>query len=289
MSSPAGPPAQPPRLSPDGKWFWDGTQWRPIAVHEAIFPTWQSVGAALPAEQAAQAQRIPGPPPVVRPAAPAKQRSPVYRMPAPQPAPAPQMEAPLWQEPRQSMGLTKYMYGAAALIALVLAGVVLSSMGTITFPWQHSPPEQAAAKAGPSLTARSDSAQANLLINGVLAPPLADLDDTVALVKESCVAGMTASCQDALVGVDNKTTALLQVIDQESVPACIAPQVARVRADLAKLDADAQLGIKGFKDNRPSEMVSGGSQIPPQFAQVQADGNALVAAAKGCDTQVVGP
>lgn len=295
MSSPAGPPVQPPRLSPDGKWFWDGAQWRPVAVHEAIFPTWQSVGAGLPAEQAVQAQTIPGPPPVARPAtrpaAPPRQRTPVYRMPVvAQPAPpVEEMQAPLWQQPRQANGLNKYMYGAAGVIVLIIAGVVLSSMGTITFPWQQSPPEQAAAKTGPVLAARSDSARADLLITGVLAPPLTDLGDNVSLVRESCPAGMTSSCQDALVGIDNKAASLVQVLGQTSPPLCISPQVARLKDDLTRLGAGAQLGEKGFKDNRANEVSSGAASVYAYSGQVQADANALSAAAKTCDAQIVGP
>lgn len=199
------------------------------------------------------------------------------------------MEAPLWQEPRQSGGFNRYLYGAAAVIALIVVGVVLSSMGTITFPWQQSPPEQVAARSGPVLSARSDGARADLLISGVLAPPLAGLGDNVALVKESCTAGMTASCQDALVGVDNKSSALIQVIDQQTIPACLAPQVARVRTDLANLVASSQLGEKGFKDNHAYEVSNGAASVNVYYGQLQADANALATAAKGCDTQVVGP
>ena len=288
MSSQAGPPARPPQVSPDGKWYWDGSQWRPFAVHEAIFPKWQSVGAGLPPEAAAPVQRIPSPPPTSRPArAPAPR--PVYRAPAPAAAAAPQVEAPLWKEPATSNGITKFMYIGAGLIALIVAGVVLSSLGTIRFPWEQSPPEQVTAKATPGLTARSDGARADHLVTVVLAPPLATLSDSVTLVRESCPAGMTASCQDALVQVDNNVTALLPVIDHQTVPVCISPQVAQLRADLVKLDGDAQLGVKGFKDNRAGEVSSGASLVSALLGQVQADNAAITAAAKGCDTQLVGP
>ncbi len=286
MSSQAGPPARPPQVSPDGKWYWDGAQWRPFAVHQAIFPTWQSVGAGLPPESAARVQRIPSPPPPSRPASIQPPRR-VYR--AAPPPPAPQLEAPLWKQPASSTGVTKLMYLGAGFIALIVVGVVLSSLGTIRFPWEQSPPEQVAAKAVPALSARSDSARADHLVTVVLAPPLATLSDSVTLVRESCPAGMTASCQDALVQVDNNVTALLPVIDHETVPLCIAPQVAQLRADLVKLDGDAQLGVKGFKDDRAGEVSSGASLVSSLFGQVQADSAAIPAAAKGCDTQIVGP
>lgn len=287
MTLPAGPPAQPPRLSPDGKWFWDGTQWRPIAVHEAIFKNWQSVGASLPPETAAPAQRIPTPPPTGRPVPPP--RVPVYRAPVVAPVAPQSVAPPLWEEPRAGTGLNKYMYGAAALIGLIVVGIVLSSMGAITFPWEKSPPDQVAAKPTPGAATRSDAARADHFINDVLATPLAAVGDNVALVREACPAGMTASCQDALVGVDNKVSVFLPVVDRESVPQCIATPASRFRADLAKLDAAAQLGIKGFKDNRLGEVQSGAAQVPAYYNAVANDVNAMSAAAKVCDTQLVGP
>ena len=276
-------------LSPDRKWFWDGTQWRPVAVHEAIFPTWQSVGAGLPAEPAAPAQRIPTPPPQARPyRAPT---APVYRAPVPARAAAPAqvVEVPLWQEAPAGNGLNKYMYAAAGVIGLIIVGVILSSMGTITFPWQQAPAAPAPVKQGPALSARSDSARADHLINGLLAPQIAGLGDSVALIRDSCPAGMTASCQDALVGVDNKAAAILPAIDREPPPLCIAPSIERLRADVVKLDSYAQLGVKGFKDNRSSEMSSGASGAISLYGQVQADVAAATTAAQACDTQPVGP
>ena len=289
MSSPAGPPAQPPQVSPDGKWFWDGAQWRPIAVHQAIFPTWQSVGAGLPAEAAAQARSIPSPPPQ-------QQSQPQSRFVAPQApvypvaAPAPQVQAPpLWRQPRRSTGLNKYLYAGGGVVGLVVVALVLSSMGAIRFPWQQSPPEQVAAKATPGLAARSDSARADRLITVLLVPPLADLSDSVGQVRVGCQGGMTISCQDALVTVDNQTLGVVAVIDRETIPACIAPQMTLLRADLVKLDADAQLGEKGFKDNRATEVQSAAALIVSRVASTQADTNALTAASKACDTQVTGP
>lgn len=282
MNSQGGPPAQAPQVSPDGKWYWDGTQWRPFAVHQAVFPTWQSVGAGLPQDAPAPVQRIPTPPPQAQAR---RAAAPAYPVMAPAVEPA---QPPLWRQAATAPGINKYLYLGAGAIALVIAAVVLSSLG-LTLPWQQSPPEQVRAKAGPTLSARSDSARADLLINDVLAPPLGTVGDSVTLVHESCAAGMTASCQGALIEVDNNVTALLPVIDRQTVPICIAPQVAQLRADLVKLDGDAQLGMKGFKDNRATEVKSAAGLVGSVFAQVQADDAATATAAKGCDTQITGP
>ena len=32
----SGPPAPPNQLSPDGKWWWDGTRWTPVAPSTAL-------------------------------------------------------------------------------------------------------------------------------------------------------------------------------------------------------------------------------------------------------------
>lgn len=199
------------------------------------------------------------------------------------------MEAPLWQPAGAGTGTNRYLYSAAAVLALVVVAVVLNSMGAIRFPWQQSPPEQVTAKQAPTPGARSDAARADFMINTVLGPQLTTLGDSVAVVRGSCPAGMTASCEDGLVEVDNNVTAILPVIDHQTVPACIAPQIVQLRADLVKLDAGAQLGAKGFKDNRAAEVSSGASQVSSVFGRVQADNAAAAAAAKGCDTQLVGP
>lgn len=275
MTIEAGPPAQPPQLSPDRKWFWDGSQWRPFAQHEAVFPTWQSVGAGLPPEQPAPVQRIPTPPPTTRPAA---RPAPAYVV----PAPAPGIEAPLWQEP-PTAGVNRYLYIAAGAIALVIVAVILNSLGTISLPWQSSS-GQSRPTAAPGVSGATDAARADSFANGVLAPRISAIEDSVTLAGQTCAAGMTSGCQDALVQVDNKTSAALSAVDRVTVPICIAPQAAAVRVDLSKLDTAAVAALKGFRDNRAAEMQSGFAQVGPVNAQLRADNGALTVAVKACAT-----
>ena len=68
MSIDASPPAQPPQMSPDGNWVWDGSQWQPVTgvepTHEGVFAAYaqkveaadQAVGVAQPAAVAAPVQ-----------------------------------------------------------------------------------------------------------------------------------------------------------------------------------------------------------------------------------------
>ncbi len=285
MSSPGGPPAQPPQLSPDHKWFWDGSAWQPIAQHEAVFPTWRGVGAGLPTAQAAPAvQRIPSPPP--QPARRAPVGAPAYRL---APPPPNQAAAPLWRQDNRRLGPGRYLYFAAGAIALVLVGVVLTSLGTITLPWQQAAAQPAVASPTPALSSRSDRGVADSFINGMLSPRLADVYDSIVMMRQACPAGMTASCQDGLVGIDNRTGRLLQQIDAATVPLCIAAPTAAIRLDLSKVDGWAQYSIKAFRANRAADVQTGWTQLSATYTLVQADGNAVVNASKVCDTQLTGP
>ncbi len=287
MSVETGPPAQPPQLSPDHKWIWDGTQWRPLAVHEAVFPTWQSVGAGLqPEAPAAPAVRIPTPPPVSRPA-PYPAAPLVYRAAAP--ANPPGADVPLWRREAPSSGMYKYMYIAAGVIGLIILGVVLSSIGTIPLFWQQAPPSRAAASPTPPLNLRSDAARADRYANALLAPLMSDLNDSAAAAVQACAPGMTSSCEDALISTDDKVAATLTVVNRETVPLCIATPDAALRSDLPKVDADLQLALKAFKDNRIAELRGGLGPLGGDVAKTRADSSAIAAAAKACDTQPAGP
>ena len=78
MSIDTGPPAQPPQLSPDGNWVWDGSQWQPVAsagaapAHAGVFkaydaivvePVAPTIEAAPPAVQYEQQYPLPVPAP----------------------------------------------------------------------------------------------------------------------------------------------------------------------------------------------------------------------------------
>ncbi len=279
MSIEAGSPPAPPQLSPDGKWVWDGAAWRPIAIHEAAFPTWRSVGADLPLQPAA-AQ------PVARAVVP-------QSMPVPAAAaviaPAPDMAVPLWQQGPKSTGINKYLYGVAGGVALLVIGAILTSFGPVSFPWSHTADAPAPPKLAPALTSRSDYARADRLVNVILAPAFDDTNQSLSLVKETCYGGMTSGCEDAVIAADNQIGVMLRLIDQQASPACVSYYTTHVRADLATTDAGLQLALKAYKDNRATELAQGLAEFRTGFARSVSDETAMGNAAKACDTQVTGP
>lgn len=266
-----GPPTQGPQLSPDHQWIWDGSRWLPVAEHKAIFPTWKSVGAGLPAEASPAVQVIPTPPPAA-----AVQRAPQFYVP---PAPAPAMAVPLWKQV-PGTGINRYLYFVAGFLALVIVGVILSSLGTITLPWQQSSTAHPTNAAGPAGGA-NDAARANSYVTQ-LAPRISSIEDAVTLARETCAAGLTSGCLDSLVQVDNRTSVVVSDVGKMTAPDCIALQATTLRLDLGKVDAAALSGIKGVRDNRSAELQSGLSQLNSANAQLQSDDAAVTSAAKAC-------
>ena len=132
MSVDASPPIQPPQLSPDGKWVWDGAQWQPVvgvdSGRAAVFPSWNSieVPAAQPAVDAV---------PLAVQYEPAAQ----YQPPAVDYsyAAADEPIVQLWNQPKKG-GKTIFLYPVAGLAVLVMAMIVLNSVGYIAFPWNSA-------------------------------------------------------------------------------------------------------------------------------------------------------
>lgn len=200
------------------------------------------------------------------------------------PAPAPGVEVPLWKQGSTGAGVNRYLYFAGALVGLVIVAVILNSMGTISLPW---PTTDARPTAAPTISGANDSARADSYANTLLAPRISAIEDSVTLASQTCGAGLTTSCQEAAIQIDNKTTGALGVMEGISVPFCIYPQHAALRADLTKLDLAAQAALKGFRDDRLAEMQSALGQIAAANNQVRADDAALIAAAKACGTSTV--
>jgi hypothetical protein len=121
--SDGSPPQRPPQISPDGKWVWDGTEWQPVAGrdsgHTAVFPAF-SAAALDPA-----LTTHPAPVPFRAPVAPVNYAA-NYSL------AQPQTNAPLWQV--KAGHWNKYLYVAAGVIVLVMAGIFLSSLGKIAVP-----------------------------------------------------------------------------------------------------------------------------------------------------------
>ena len=260
-------------MSPDKKWFWDGAAWRPIPVHEAAFPNWKEIGTGFTPEVAA--------PVAAAPVRRGHAAAPAYRM----AGPAPDVAAPRWNtEPRTRARVRKYGV-MAALIAVVALVSVLATLALTARP-AAQPQAAASPTAGPAT--RSDSAWASYVVKS-LTPPMADLKDTAAQTRTTCIVGMTSSCADTVLAIGNQVAAILPLLDNATIPLCIATQETRLHADLTAMNAGAQLAFKGFHDNNKSEFSSGLGQVNALAGQVQNDFVALGKAAPGCDSQLTGP
>jgi hypothetical protein len=291
VSIDASPPAQPPQMSPDGNWVWDGSQWQPVTgvepTHEGVFAAY-----AHKVEAADQAVGVAEPESVVAPvqgAAPAVDYS--YPAPAvdygyPAPAvdygyPAPEPVVPLWQQPKSSRK-TVYLYAGGAVVLFVMVLIVLNSINLVSLPFiggrtSSSPPQAANASPTPG-PIRSEYGRADLFFNGALAPAVASLEDTKAAM-ESCSANLSNNCFNAITASDEQLKNVLSVIDHGSIPSCIAAPMKQLRNDFAQMDSGLQLGLKGFKDNQPGEVVNGVYQFRHVAGSQQGDtvavGNAL--------------
>jgi hypothetical protein len=268
-------------MSPDKKWFWDGAAWRPIPVHEAAFPNWKGIGAGFTPEMAAQpAPAVPQTPRFQPPPAPA------YRM----AGPAPDVVAPRWSSPpTPQTKVRKYGIVAGGVGVLIAVVALVSILATLALSNRQAPaPKIATTKPQAGPANRSDTARADYVLKALTAP-MADLKDTASTTRTTCAVGMTSSCADTFIAIDNSVTAMVTVLDGATIPLCIAAQETKLRADLGALAAGEQLGYKGFHDNKKSEFASGLAQVNSVSARVQTDFAAVAAAAPGCDSALTGP
>ncbi len=277
-------------LSPDGNWVWDGKQWQPIAVkHEGVFPSFAAIrvdpteplGAdadVVPVPMAASS-RMMGPPPE-------------YTMESSYPPVEAVVEkpvTPMWQQP--ATGLNSYLYIVAGLMVLVIALVVLNAF--LPFSKLLSGPEpeaQPTPSPSPALAARTEFNRADRFVSVILAPAMANVNDTALVQKQTCNGSPTVSCRSALTETENQVVNALAVIDKAEIPTCIAPYVAKIRGDLAGMDTNVKLAIKGYTDNKKAELTLGLSRFNAYAKPLPADNAALTKALQAqCDTQFAGP
>jgi hypothetical protein len=289
VSIDASPPAQPPQMSPDGKWVWDGSQWQPVTgvepTHEAVFAAYaHKVEAAAAAPQAA-AVAVP-----VQAVAPAVD----YSYPAPAVDygyAAPESVVPLWQQPKRS-GKGVYLYAGGAVVLFVMVLIVLNSINLLSLPFigartSSTPPPAANASPTPA-PIRSEYGRAVLFFDGALTPAVASLEATKAAM-ESCTGDLSNICFNAMNASDQQLKNILAIIDHGSIPSCIAAPVKQLRSDFAQMDAGLQLGLKGFKDSQSSEVVNGVYQFRRVAGSQQADTIAVSNAEKTCSHDLEGP
>lgn len=292
MSIDASPPAQPPQMSPDGNWVWDGSQWQPVTggepTHEGVFAAYahkveaadQAVGVAQPAAVAAPVQAM----------------APAVDYPYPAPAvdygyAAPELVVPLWEQPTSSRK-TVYLYAGGAVVLFLMVLIVLNSISLLSLPFiggrgSSNPPQATNASPAPHAV-RSEFGRADLFLNGSLAPAVAALEDTKAAM-ESCSAELSNNCFNAITASDQQLKNVLSVIDHGRIPSCIAAPLKVLRNDFAQMDSGLQLGLRGFKDNQSSYVVNGVHQFRQVAGSQQGDTNAVNSAAQRCNADLEGP
>jgi hypothetical protein len=292
VSIDASPPAQPPQMSPDGNWVWDGSQWQPVTgvepIHEGVFAAYaHKVEAADQAVGVAQPGAVGVPVQVPAPA-----------MDDPYPAPAPAADyypatdpvVPLWQQ-QKSSGKSVYLYVGGAVVLFLMVLIVLNSISLVSLPFiGTSSKSQQGAKPPPSANpVRSEFGRADDFMKGSFVPALLTLEQVMPRIS-NCNGTLSNSCIDAMNAIDDQMKNFLSVIDHRTIPLCIAPQVKRYRSDLASMEAGLQLGLKGYKDNQDSEVTNGVNQYTRGLPNLPGDFTALDKAVKTqCSTDLEGP
>lgn len=298
MSAGPGPLPPPPQLSPDGKYVWDGSEWRPIAgavevSHGAVFKAWNSIQVE-PAD------------PVVAAAAPAAVQFPAgvqVQTPVQEPEPVIDYSShavfepsgpivPLWQQQR-STGINKFLYAGAGVVVFVM-GLILLNYLNFQVPWPAAPSPSAAptVRAEPSpppSRTRSEFGRADAFLNDSLAPALATFAQADPAIQ-TCSGTMSNSCFDAITVTDPTLKQVLAVIDQGHIPPCIDEPMKKFRSDLGVMEAGLQLALKGYKDQKRSEVIDGVYRFNHFGQFLTADANAIDQAWKTfCSKDLEGP
>lgn len=292
MSIDASPPAQPPQMSPDGNWVWDGSQWQPVT---GVEPAHQGVFAAYAHKVEVAEQAVAASPPVLV-AAPVQVAAPkvdyAYPAPAPDysyPAEASEPVIPLWQQPKSSRK-TFYLYaaGAFALFAMVL--ILLNSINFLSLPFfnaSSSPPQVAKSSPSPN-PVRSEFGRADAFIKGSFNPALETLEQVMPGIA-SCTGSLSNSCFDAVTAIDGDMKNLISVIDKGPIAPCIAAPMKKYRSDLATMETGLQLALNGYKDSRVADGTNGVNQYSRLLPALPGDFAAMNKAAAQCSPDPEGP
>jgi hypothetical protein len=283
VSIDAGPPAQPPQLSPDGNWVWDGSQWQPVAgvgaapAHAGVFKAYEAI--------------------VVEPAAPTVEAVPL-RVQYEQQYPAPEPDysyggsqpdlTPLWQQTKGG-GYGRYLYFVAAIALFVMVLIVLNSMSLVSLPFisaGSSSSNLAKPSPTPDITG-PDAARADRTLNGSLKPILASLGQTIPALNQSCTGTASTACFDAITATDQQVKNLLTTITYADIPSCIRVPMTKMATDVKGMDAQLQAALKGFQDNNRNEITAGGNAFRSYYQAATADFNAAGLAQKKCFTVVL--
>lgn len=288
MSINGGPPAQPPQLSPDGNWVWDGTQWQPVTgsaaapAHAGVFKAYDSI--------------------VVEPTAPTVEATPPavqYEEQYPVPAPAidysynntqPDL-TPLWQQTKGG-GYGRYLYFGAALVLFLMVLIVLNSMSLVSLPFisagSKASPNAVVVSPSPTPdTSGPDSVRADRFLNGQLKPALVPFDQSLTPLLRGCTGNASTACFDAITATDHEVKKVMVVIAAADIPRCIDVPTTRLKADFKGMDDQLQTALQGFPDNNKAEITAGGNGFSKYVNAATSDITATETAAKKCFTIVL--
>jgi hypothetical protein len=278
----ANPSSRPLQVSPDGKWVWDGTRWLPIAQPPpAVFPAWSVIAEEATAPAPHRAVEL-EPIPVIGDEEEDEPEINPYLYAQPEPG------RPAWDTPQT--GLNKYMYVAVGVVVLVMAAIVLNSLGPIQLPWMAADTVVPRPSPTPPVSDRTDAALADQVLTGYLGPAFANLNKSAAIVNEVCTGLLVMSCRDDIRDADSQVKNVLTVSSQHPGPDCIAAPMARLVTDLAKMDDAFKLALQGYKDNQTGELAQGLNAYRAAAQAVASDRAVASALQKTvCNPQVVGP
>lgn len=287
MSIDAGPPAQPPQLSPDGNWVWDGSQWQPVTgggeapAHAGVFKAYDSIVVEPVA-------------PTIEPAPPAAQ----YEQQYPLPVPAQDYSyggsqpdlTPLWQQTKGG-GYGRYLYFVAAIALFVMVLIVLSSMNFVQLPFinvgSKASPSQVAAQPSPTPdTSGPDSVRADRFLNGQLKPALAGLDQTVPALNQACLGIASTACFDAITASEQQVKTLVTAFTNADIPSCIRVLMTEMQTYVKGMYDSLQGALKGFQNNK-SAVISGVDGFKSYYQAATADFKAANQTEKKCFTVVL--
>jgi len=288
MSIDTGPPAQPPQLSPDGNWVWDGSQWQPVTgggaapAHAGVFKAYDTIAVETVA-------------PTLEAAPPAVQ----YEQQYPLPVSAQDYSyggsqpdlTPLWQQTKGG-GYGRYLYFVAAIALFVMVLIVLSSMNFVQLPFinagSKSTPNQVAAQPSPTPdTSGPDSVRADRFMTGQLRPALVVFDQTLPGVQRYCTGTLSSSCFDALNAAEQQVKNVAAVIAKADIPSCISVGTAKLQADVKGMNDQLMSALSGFPDNNKYTVQSGVRGFGNYVQVATTDYTATETAQKKCFTVVL--
>lgn len=265
MADPSGP-----TKSPDGRYWWDGKAWQPIATLPApasSSPSPADAGGTTTPEQEGWPAWLPrnphseavlddalaqeALPPLPHRPAPARPTAPTEpRLRRPSPIVQLVRLNPAWipKDPRM------LVLGGAALVLLIGIGITVGALGNFGQGSAHPAPSGSSRpQATPS---GSLSAQADSLVNKSLSPAVAAVIRTQAPVDANC-GSYSARCRDSLLATNLELQNVLTIINRGPVPACIGDPTRKVQASAQTMDDGVKLALSGFLGNNQDTIGAG--------------------------------